>query len=681
MALQKDDANERWAAAVERFGEPEVERGNEFMLEVEAYRERFDELMADGRVDEAANAMSTYRTALHRAAEEAVVEGNAYLRSIAEDRRDLQRAMDQVREERRVPAGEPVIQIGHTLEQQMRYAMPGRRAISADEAELEALRKQFSRTDFNYGYSDDPDARERGREEVRLASAAFTEFATRSSAHASAASAEWDKATDLIFPPTGYVPKSQRAELAAPVPGSPEAPIQIGHTIEQQLKYAGGQSAARERRVMLDKKPDPLELFRELYEDVTRTGADVPIGSLHKHAEGRLQQSFAALLLIEQAKQAGLIPDHANFVATGAKVQDKSTSRTYPAAHRLPADLSIEASDGTRRRLTDFFEEGLDRTWIDKHIFAPTDRIHRLANVADQWAEDGGMKKALVEAANEISHGKMSANTAMEKIIQPGYAAAIEKAREKIERNFSFMERQALSRRIVDRGGEPYQKVPEPEALRVKGLAERAAAKDVIERTLKAYGDVKELSPSQRMKSAMAVTGIIDNETRLRTTRPGERPGLTPGAARMEAELATRDAKKHLDGELAVVKQLAAKAQEAATAASDISRPIEARMRSMNDATTYGERMKTAWSNVQRQAGPEILDGLERRLRRCEPYGAAQFAEVKSSLAAPPRVVMDVSQNIEDARERLVRGDRLEEERRQREQQNNVYSLSPRPGQ
>lgn len=604
MALQKDDANERWAAAVARFGEPEVERGNEFMLEVETYRERFDELMADGRVDEAANAMSTYRTALHRAAEEAVVEGNAYLRSIAEDRRDLQRAMDQVREERRVPTGEPVIQIGHTLEQQMRYAVPGRRAISADEA-----------------------------------------------------------------------------EPAAPVPGSPEAPIQIGHTIEQQLKYAGGQSVARERRVMLDKKPDPLELFRELYEDVTRTGADVPIGSLHKHAEGRLQQSFAALLLIEQAKQAGLIPDHASFVATGAKVQDKSTSRTYPAAHRLPADLSIEASDGTRRRLTDFFEEGLDRTWIDKHIFAPTDRIHRLANVADQWAEDGGMKKALVEAANEISHGKMSANTAMEKIIQPGYAAAIEKAREKIERNFSFMERQALSRRIVDRGGEPYQKVPEPEALRVKGLAERAAAKDVIERTLKAYGDVKELSPSQRMKSAMAVTGIIENETRLRTTRPGERPGLTPGAARMEAELATREAKKHLDGELAVVKQLAAKAQEAATAASDISRPIEARMRSMNDATTYGERMKTAWSNVQRQAGPEILDGLERRLRRCEPYGAAQFAEVKSSLAAPPRVVMDVSQNIEDARERLVRGDRLEEERRLREQHSNVYNLSPRPGQ
>lgn len=163
--------------------------------------------------------------------------------------------------------------------------------LSVDKTDLEALRKQFSRSDFNYGYSDDPDARERGRAEVRLAKEAFTAFAARSPAHASAASAEWDRATDIITPPRGFVPKSQRLVDASlnieadrlaesivslavrhaqgasvePVPGGPEAPIHIGHMPEQMMHYATtGNGASKPAE---EKTQAANELYDRLLED------------------------------------------------------------------------------------------------------------------------------------------------------------------------------------------------------------------------------------------------------------------------------------------------------------------------------------------------------------------------------------------------------------------------------
>jgi len=463
-----------------------------------------------------------------------------------------------------------------------------------------------------------------------------------------------------------------------------EPEITIGHSVEQQERYVSADRAADKpatRRSIMDSRPDTLALFEELYEDVSRTAANVPIGSLHRHAEGRLQQSYAVLALIEQARDSKIIPDGGEFVATGARVQDKSTSRDYPAAHRLPCDLAIK-NGGETVRLTDYFAEGLDRTWIDRNVFAPTDRMHRLANVADKWCEDAGMKKTLVDAANAVSNRRMTANQAMEEIVQPGYAAAVEKAREKVERNFSFLERQALANRIVDMNGKPFQKVPEPMMLKVKEMSARAAAKDVVERTLKAYGEVTELSPSQRMKSGMAVIGIVDNEKRAAAERKSGERRLSPGLAKVEVELATREAREKLDREMTAVRALAGKAQEAANAANDISRPMSSRMRAMSDAGEYGERMKTAWSALQREKGPQIVGDMEDRLRICGGSGQVQLAELKSSLAAPPRVVTDVARNIEEVRDQLLRNDRdrLEQDRRLREDRDNVVNFSPRLG-
>lgn len=445
-----------------------------------------------------------------------------------------------------------------------------------------------------------------------------------------------------------------------PVPGSLDNPIQLGHSIEQQLKYAVGnrQEGARERRVIHNSKPDSVEMFRELYQDVVRTGDSFPIGALERHAEGRLQQTYAALVLIENAKAAGIIPENSKFVATGAKVQDKRASKDYPAAHRLPADLSIQAADGSLRRLTEHLEIDLDRIWVDQNIFAPTDRIHRLANVADQWVEDGGMKTAFVNAANAVSSGRMTAEEALEDIVQPGYASAHARALEKVERNFMLIERQALSQRIVDQHGHPYRTVPEPTVLKIKGLDERAAAKDVIERTLKAYSRMEELSPSLRMKSNLAVNGIIDNELRLREHGPNARRVLAAGEAMVEARRAAGEANAALTRQMDEVIQLGNKASAAAAAAADPSRPIEARMRAMGDAGNYGEAMKSAWAKLQSETGPKVVKGLSDRLERCGAHAGGHLAAVKARLASPPKEVLQAAHEIDDAQEKIRRATR-----------------------
>ena len=466
-----------------------------------------------------------------------------------------------------------------------------------------------------------------------------------------------------------------------PVPGSWENPIQIGHSIELQQTYAASKSLepSRERRVIHDAKPDSVEMFRELYQDVVRTGDSFPIGALERHAEGRLQQTYAALVLIENARAAGIIPENSKFVATGAKVQDKRASKAYPAAHRLPADLSIQASDGSLSRLTDHLTVDLDRIWVDKNIFAPTDRIHRLANVADQWVEDGGMKTAFVNAANAVSSGKLTAEEALEDIVQPGYAAAHARALEKVERNFTLIERQALSQRIVDQHGQPYRKVPEPTVLKIKGLEERAAAKDVMERTLKAYSRMEELSPSLRMKSNLAVNGIIDNEIRLREHGPNSRRALAPGEAMVEARRAAGEANTALTKQMDEIIQLGNKASAAAAAAADPSRPMEARMRAMGDAGAYGEAMKTAWAKLQNETGPQVVKGLSERLERCGPHAGGHLAAVRSRLASPPKEVLQAANQIEDAQEKLQRANRSQVDFGQRNSVRQSFGQRPTP--
>lgn len=84
----------------------------------------------------------------------------------------------------------------------------GRPTITA--AERASIEHQFSRTDFNYGYADGSTEREEGRKQVEAASRRFTEFAQQSRAHAVFASELWDKSTDIVRAPEGYLPESER---------------------------------------------------------------------------------------------------------------------------------------------------------------------------------------------------------------------------------------------------------------------------------------------------------------------------------------------------------------------------------------------------------------------------------------------------------------------------------------
>ena len=84
------------------------------------------------------------------------------------------------------------------------------RSGEVDMTLIRILRDRFTKTDFNYGYSDSPDARAQGQEQVKNAEVAFRSFAQRSPAHADVASAAWDQATDIYRPPEGYVRPNDR---------------------------------------------------------------------------------------------------------------------------------------------------------------------------------------------------------------------------------------------------------------------------------------------------------------------------------------------------------------------------------------------------------------------------------------------------------------------------------------
>ncbi|WP_028004219.1 hypothetical protein [Sinorhizobium meliloti] len=88
-------ANDEWDAAVAKHGEAVVEAGNEAMIEIEQYREGLDRIEAGefsaGRKD---GMEAGRQQAMERAAQLAV-EGNSYLRDVAEQDQDLRQAIER----------------------------------------------------------------------------------------------------------------------------------------------------------------------------------------------------------------------------------------------------------------------------------------------------------------------------------------------------------------------------------------------------------------------------------------------------------------------------------------------------------------------------------------------------------------------------------------------------------
>lgn len=282
-----------------------------------------------------------------------------------------------------------------------------------------------------------------------------------------------------------------------------------------QRREADGAQGRRSNRTILRSSADGHGLFVELYDNAVRDAERRPIGNVEAHAAGRLSQSYIALRLLEAARNLDLLPEDGKIVATRPMVETKRADREFPADHRLPADLAVETSDGARRRLTDLFRMGLNRTAIDNLVFNPANRMSRLANVAVSWAEAGGMRTALAQAANAVGSGAMSADEAMSQVVEPGYAAAIARARHRLDRNMTLAERTALVTAIGDVGGEPLRAMRDDLRLRTADLDNRERAKAMMEAVLAEAARHDRLDPERRRAADAFVMGVGENERRL----------------------------------------------------------------------------------------------------------------------------------------------------------------------
>ncbi len=98
----RDPAKDEWDAAVAKHGEAVVEAGNEAMIEIEHYREGLDRIEAGEFSADRKDGMQTgLRQATERAAQLAV-EGNSYLKEVAEQDQDLRQAIDRAEKQAEV---------------------------------------------------------------------------------------------------------------------------------------------------------------------------------------------------------------------------------------------------------------------------------------------------------------------------------------------------------------------------------------------------------------------------------------------------------------------------------------------------------------------------------------------------------------------------------------------------
>ncbi|QQF06258.1 conjugal transfer protein TraA [Sinorhizobium meliloti] len=192
----RDSVNDEWDAAIAKHGEAVVEAGNEAMIEIEHYREGLDRIEAgEFSPDRKERMQAGLQQSMERAAQ-LVVEGNSYLREVAEQDQDLRQAIDRAEKQAEVQdrqddgradvitavqtvIAERVDRLNEHLNDIAEDSYETRKEVSAERQFLADMNGQLdklgpgdvldlSRTETDYGYDEEEaaSARESGVEYV-----------------------------------------------------------------------------------------------------------------------------------------------------------------------------------------------------------------------------------------------------------------------------------------------------------------------------------------------------------------------------------------------------------------------------------------------------------------------------------------------------------------------------------
>jgi hypothetical protein len=254
----------------------------------------------------------------------------------------------------------------------------------------------------------------------------------------------------------------------------------------------GGAEAMAGRQIF-DRTPDPAALLDELYFSAQRDPKGLPLGDAAGHARRRLTASYLVLGICRLLVELGRLEPAATFQRKGARHQDKRTQVEFPAAHVLPCDLAVTQVGQAPTYLADLFRSPLNRVWVQRNVFALTDRVHVLTNRADSRCEEGphGMAQALARGCAVVASGASSLETGFASLTAD-YTRAAALALTAVEQALTPSERQAIGRApLVDRHGRPVQARPTDTRLRSPDAEARAANKGALCQVLRIYANVR----------------------------------------------------------------------------------------------------------------------------------------------------------------------------------------------
>lgn len=246
------------------------------------------------------------------------------------------------------------------------------------------------------------------------------------------------------------------------------------------------------RRRIFDRDPHLGNLFDELHYQGARDAGGLPLGNIRRHAENRLVASYMVLNLVEVARDLAYLRRPVTITPVGAVPQDKRSPnfglpREFQAAHALPRDLNFRNGSASSK-LYACFRNPFNRSWMERNLFGWTDRIHHLANSADERCTTrvNGMGDVLARACAEVANDGADPDDAYADTLTRGYVNAALGALADELGGLSGAERELLSEAeagrayLLDQHGKPL--TPRPEDFRLGSPDPEAAAANRIAR-------------------------------------------------------------------------------------------------------------------------------------------------------------------------------------------------------